>query len=85
LLLDFAIQTLFTISGGALYALAHMEKSHPKIFGDKLYNVIKKALIDDNKVMRRHALFAVREIPKLNNEFVPPKNYILTFEARQMA
>jgi hypothetical protein len=58
------------ISGGALYALACLDNSHPGIFGDKLNKLIEKAMIDKNPIIRKHCYEAVSEISKLNSKLL---------------
>lgn len=58
------------ICGGALYALACLERSHPNIYGVNLNKLIKKALINKNPTIREHAYWAIMEIPNMDDEFL---------------
>lgn len=55
----------YDLQAAAIYTLSKIESKHPKAFGKKLNKLIEDALNHNNKIIRRSAYAALREIPKL--------------------
>jgi hypothetical protein len=58
------------IRATALYALAHVEKHLPGVYGERLNTILEQAMTDIDPEIRRYAFYAVSKVPTVSPQVI---------------